>query len=277
MEITEKFIQASDGLKLYIRDWSDTQAARAVVVLLHGVGEHCQRYDQVAQRFCERGFQMLGYDRRGHGRSDGKQGVIGSVDQLVADFSQVIALAKAENPGLPVFLYGHSLGALGVLYYALREKPAVKGIIATSPPLDSSTIPDQQKKLIRILEPILPHLAIPSKLDEKALSRDPAVIEAYRADTLVHDKVSVRLGAHFVNAPQYIFEHIAEWHLPLYLAHGTEDRICPIQGSDLFALKVPVPITYQRWDGLYHETHNEPEKEQVISAMLTWVEAQLDA
>ncbi|MEL7645571.1 MAG: lysophospholipase [Anaerolineaceae bacterium] len=276
MDIKESTIQTSDGLRLYTRAWSSAQPARAVAVLLHGVGEHCQRYDPVAERFCERGFSMLGYDRRGHGRSEGRQGVIGSVDQLVTDFTQVIALAKTENPGLPVFLYGHSLGALDVLFYALLTKPDVKGIIATSPPLDSSTIPEKQKKLIRTLEPLLPHLTIASKLDQSALSRDQAVIEAYRADPLVHDKVSVRLGAHFVNAPEYIFEHIDEWHLPLYLAHGTEDRICPIKGSDRFALNVPVPITYQRWDGLYHETHNEPEKEQVISAMLAWMDAQLN-
>jgi len=275
MNIKENFIKASDGLNLYLRAWSGAQAARAVVVLLHGVGEHCQRYDHVAERFCERGIHMLGYDRRGHGRSEGRRGVIGSVDQLVADFSQVIALAKTEYPGLPVFLYGHSMGALGVLYYALREKPDVRGIIATSPPLDSGTIPEKQKKLIRVLEPLVPHLTIPSNLDQSALSRDTAVIAEYRADPLVHDKVSVRLGAHFVNAPRFIFEHIEEWRLPLYLAHGTEDRICPIKGSDLFAAKVPVPITYQRWDGLYHETHNEPEKEQVISAVLSWIEAQL--
>ena len=275
MNIKEGTIKASDGLQLYIRAWNGDQSSRAVVVLLHGVGEHCQRYDHVAERFCARGFRVLGYDRRGHGRSDGKQGVIGSVDQLVADFSQVIALAKTENPGLPVFLYGHSLGALGVLYYALREKPDVKGIIASSPPLDSGTIPDNQKKLIKLLEPLLPHLAIPSKLDRNALSRDQAVIDAYSADPLVHDKVSVRLGAHFVNAPEYIFSHINEWCLPLYLAHGTEDRICPIKGSDQFALAVPIPITYQRWEGLFHETHNEPEKDQVISTMLAWIDAQL--
>jgi Lysophospholipase len=275
MDIRESYITASDGLRLYIRSWGCAQEARAVVVLLHGVGEHCQRYDHVAERFCERGFRVLGYDRRGHGRSDGRQGVIGSVDQLVADFSQVIALARTENPGLPVFLYGHSMGALGVLYYSLREKPRVKGIIATSPPLDTRTMTKSQKLLVRVLDPILPNLTVPSGLEQAAISRDSTVIQAYKEDPLVHDKVSVRLGAYLNSAPDYVLEHANEWTLPLYLAHGTADRICPISGSDTFASKVQTPITYQRWEGLYHETHNEPEKERVIGTMLDWIDSQL--
>lgn len=98
MVINESFIQASDGTRLYLREWGDPSGANAIIVLLHGVGEHCQRYEHVARQACERGFFMLGYDRRGHGRSEGKQGLIGSVDQLVADFSQVIAVARAKTP-----------------------------------------------------------------------------------------------------------------------------------------------------------------------------------
>ncbi len=275
MEISETYLKASDGLKLYVRSWSCAGEARAVVVLLHGVGEHCQRYDHVAERFCERGFRVVGYDRRGHGRSDGKQGVIGSVEQLGADFSQIIEHARARNPALPVFLYGHSMGALGVLCYSLHEKPSVKGIIATSPLLDTPTMTKFQKLLVRVLDPILPSLTVPSGLEQAAISRDSAVIEAYKADSLVHDKVSVRLGAYLNNAPEYVMKHAGEWTLPFYLAHGTADRICPISGSDAFASKVAAPITYQRWEGLYHETHNEPEKELVIGTMLDWVEGQL--
>ncbi len=275
MVIEESFIKATDGARLYLREWGDPSSATAIIVLLHGVGEHCQRYEHVARMACERGFYMLGYDRRGHGRSDGKQGVIGSVDQLVADFSQVIAHARDKNPALPIFLYGHSMGALGVLYYSLREKPRVKGIIATSPPLDTRTMTKSQKLLVRVLDPILPNLTVPSGLEQAAISRDSTVIQAYKEDPLVHDKVSVRLGAYLNSAPDYVLEHANEWTLPLYLAHGTADRICPISGSDAFASKVQTPITYQRWEGLYHETHNEPEKERVIGTMLDWIDSQL--
>lgn len=275
MVINESFIQASDGTRLYLREWGDPSGANAIIVLLHGVGEHCQRYEHVARQACERGFFMLGYDRRGHGRSEGKQGLIGSVDQLVADFSQVIAVARSKNPALPIFLYGHSMGALGVLYYALREKPQVKGIIATSPPLDSKTISKSKKMMVRLLDPILPNLTVPSGLEQAAISRDQAVVEAYKADPLVHDKVSVRLGAYLNSAPEYVMAHASEWTLPLYLAHGSADRICPISGSDAFVSKLSLPVTYQRWEGLYHETHNEPEKELVIGTMLDWVESQL--
>lgn len=272
---SEFTIHTSDSLKLYGATLGNSVESEAVVVLVHGLGEHFKRYQHVAEKMTDQGLYVVGFDQRGHGRSEGKKGHAPSSQQLMRDISVVIGLAKSNAPHLPVFLYGHSLGALEVLYYALTEKPELKGVIATSPPLDISSTPQSKITMAKVMNPILPGLIVSNALDTTALSRDPEIVEAYKADPLVHDKISVRLGAFLIEGAQYVLEHAAEWTLPLYLAHGTQDRICKIAGTDAFYERANGPITYKRWEGLYHETHNEPEKEQVIQTMLDWIGSQL--
>lgn len=207
--------------------------------------------------------------------SGDKPGVIGSRDALISDIAKVIEEANKTNPTAPVFLYGHSMGALEVLYYALKDKPKVAGVIATSPPLSTTAMTKTQITLTKLLGGILPNLTIPNGLATDALSRDHAVVEAYKADPLVHDKVSVALGKFLYEGVLYVLEHAPEWTLPLYMAHGAKDQICPISGTQEFFAKLSGDVTLKVWDGLFHETHNEPEKEQVIATLLDWVEARL--
>ena len=132
-------LSTNDGLVLFARSWGDSQTSRAVVVLVHGLGEHCGRYEHVAQALVSESLYVLGFDQRGHGRSPGKRGLIPSYDQPLDDIAVAIEHAKADAPGLPLFLYGHSLGGLEVLHYGLVRKPELQGIIATSPALMVST------------------------------------------------------------------------------------------------------------------------------------------
>lgn len=275
MAIQTTNITASDGLKLYVRIWGEPATSKAIIILVHGIGEHCQRYEYVARKFNERNFCLVGFDQRGCGLSQGKQGLIGKKGQLIGDVAQFAGYARGLNPNIPAFAYGHSQGALEVLDYALKYKPELAGVIATSPPLDPSTLSPIQKFMVRMLNPILPNLVVSSGLKAENLSRDPLIVENYRHDPLVHDKASVRLGAYLQDTPGWIMENAHEWRLPLYLAHGTSDRICPISGSDNFISKLQGDVTYRRWKGLFHETHNEPEKDLVIGTMLDWAESKL--
>jgi alpha-beta hydrolase superfamily lysophospholipase len=272
MTITDTTITTSDHLELFLRVWGEPSTSKAIVVLVHGIGEHCQRYNHVAEKMNARELCMVGFDQRGCGLSQGRRGVINSEEQLMADFGQVLAYANRLNPDIPIFLYGHSMGALEVLTFTEKYKPMLKGVIATSPPLDTSTLSTVQKLLIKALKPIFPHLVVPSNLYVDGLSRDKNVVRAYREDELVHDKASVLLGAFLQDAPAYVLEHADMWQLPLYLAHGTSDSIAKVAGSDVLAERVKTQdFTYQRWEGLYHETHNEPEKDVVIASMLDWI------
>ena len=268
-------LNTNDGLALYAHTWGDPRASRAAVVLVHGLGEHCNRYGHVAQALVSEGLYVLGFDQRGHGRSPGKQGWIPSYEQPLDDIAVALECAQTDAPDLPLFLYGHSLGGLEVLHYGLARKTKLQGVIATSPALMIST-----STLNRIMAALMKHLApnmiVANGLDASALSRDPLVVQSYQQDPLVHDKVSVRLGSYMMDVGRYVLDHAAEWSLPLYLAHGTADRICHFEGSAQFAARAGETVTFCPWEGLYHETHNELNKEEVIQAMLDWINAQLE-
>jgi alpha-beta hydrolase superfamily lysophospholipase len=270
MELTFKSVTSC---QLQGQLWGEPEKARALVVLAHGLGEHVRRYDHVAQRFVDRGYALLGFDQQGHGKTAGKRGVISGGDGLIRDLESAVLLARKMADGKPVYLYGHSMGAVEVLYYGLKGEAAVDGIMATSPALDENSLSKSQKALISVLKKILPNLAVDNGLALEALSRDAEVVKAYRDDPLVHPKASVRLAAFINDAAAYVREHAQDWQLPLYLAHGSADSICPIAAVEKFAAQLGEKVTFRRWQGLYHETHNEPEKDMVITAMLDWLDA----
>ena len=275
MTTRELTLQSSNGEKLWGQVWEPGEKARAVIVLVHGLGEHIQRYQHVADKLNAKGIALLGFDQQGHGKTGGKRGVINSAEGLMEDITKAVKLAKEHFPGLPVFLYGHSMGAIEVLYYGLHgtERPA--GIIATSPALDVASMSKAQRGLVKLLKNVLPDLAVNNGLPIDGLSRDAASNQAYRDDPLVHPKASVRLAGFMMEAAEDVMGRTSEWDVPLYLAHGSADPICPVAGSDQLAERLGSKVTYKRWDGFYHETHNEPEKDVVIAAMLDWVEGQL--
>jgi alpha-beta hydrolase superfamily lysophospholipase len=275
MTIQELTLQSSNGETLWGQVWAPEEKARAVLVLVHGLGEHIQRYQYVAEKLNAKDIALVGFDQQGHGKSGGKRGVINSAEGLMEDITRAVNLTKEMYPGLPVFLYGHSMGALEVLYYGLNGPEIPTGIIATSPALDTASMSTAQRALVRLLKNILPELAVNNGLPIDGLSRDAASNQAYMEDPLVHPKASVRLAAFMMEAAEDVMARASDWDVPLYLAHGSADPICPVAGSDQFARRLGSKVTYKRWDGLYHETHNEPEKDVVIAAMLDWVEGQL--
>ena len=275
MTTQELTLKSSNGETLWGQVWEPGEKTRAVVVLVHGLGEHIQRYQHVADKFNSKGIALLGFDQQGHGKTGGKRGVINSGKGLMEDITRTVMLTRQIYPGLPVFLYGHSLGGLEVLYYGLNGPELPTGIIATSPALELAGMSAAQRAIVRLLKNFLPDLAIDNGLPIDGLSRDTASNQAYRVDPLVHPKASVRLAAFMMEAAEDVMSKADNWNVPLYLAHGSADSICPVAGSDQFAQRLGSKVTYKRWDGFYHETHNEPEKDVVIAAMLDWVEGQL--
>lgn len=271
----ELTLKSVSGKQLWGKVKRDPGTSRAVVVLAHGLGEHIQRYEHVASAFDQRDIALMGFDQQGHGKSGGKRGVIAGNDSLIQDLKAVVRLARDMAPDKPVFLYGHSMGGIEALYYGLKSEERVDGIISTSPALDAGTMSRAQKTLVKVLKPILPDLAVDNGLEVEALSRDVEVLRRYRQDPLVHPKASVTLAGFMQEAAEYVRNRTDAWDLPLYLAHGSADRICPVEGSRQFASKVDGKVTYREWEGLYHETHNEPEKEQVLATMLDWLDSRI--
>lgn len=276
MESTEFSIKAKDELQLYAKCWAPDSEPKAVVCLIHGLGEHCGRYVHVAKALTEADYAVLAFDLRGHGKSGGKRGHAPSSEAFLEDIDCLFAQAEQRYPAKPRFLYGHSLGGLLVLFYTLRRKPQLEGVVSTSPGLHSPLI-EQKSKVIfaKLMAAILPTMTLPTDLDANLISHDPQVILAYRNDPLVHGKASLAMASSTIKAIEWTREHAAEFPVPLLLIHGTADQITFPSGSQEFAAQASNKCTLRLYDGLYHETHNEPEKEQVLADIIRWLDGQL--
>jgi alpha-beta hydrolase superfamily lysophospholipase len=275
LHIHESMWSTPDRQKLYTRGWVPLQeSVRAALVLVHGLGEHCARYDAVAAFFAGQGIATFGFEHRGHGRSSGKRGHIPSYDLVLQDMDHFIEEARLAFEDVPVFLYGHSMGGNMVLYYALqRRSQALRGVISTSPGLAVGTpLPLALRAVARLLYALAPSFTLPNGLNLAHLSHDERVIEAYRNDPLVTPMVSARLGLEMMDKGRWILEHAEDFPLPLLLLQGGAERIVSPEAVREFARRVPADrITYREWEHLYHELHNEPEKDQVLHTMLDWL------
>jgi len=276
METKEWNWKTRDNLSMYSRSWSPTGQMKAVVCLIHGLGEHTGRYEHVGEAFSEAGYALVGCDLRGHGNSAGPRGHIPSYQALMDDISAFIEQVKQKYPEKPLFLYGHSLGGNLVLNYALRIKPKIQGVISSSAWLELAFQPPASKvNLAKLMVKILPSFSQPNGLEIAALAREPSVIEAYKNDPLVHDKISASLFLNIYEAGLWALEHASEFPLPLLMIHGTADRLSSVEGTRKFARAAGKKVKAVYLEGWYHETHNEAEKAEVFKYMTTWMDEQL--
>jgi alpha-beta hydrolase superfamily lysophospholipase len=268
-------IKLSNGQILHGIIKSPGENMRAGIILVHGIGEHIRRYSGWIERFNKIGVGVIGVDLPGHGRSDGKRGVLNNyslademIDFLLAEFTKTF-------PGVPVFIYGHSLGGGIVLQYILHKNPKVKGAIVTSPWLRLSFEPPKMKLVLAsIMKSFYPSLTQPSELVVSHISHDQKVVEAYIADPLNHDKISVGLFHSAITAANYSLQHADELKIPLLLMHGSDDQLTSPQGSRDFASKTKM-AELKIWDGGYHELHNETFRDEVFSYIEKWIEKQI--
>jgi alpha-beta hydrolase superfamily lysophospholipase len=270
-------MKTRDGINLFAKQWRPDGKVKASIVLVHGLGEHIGRYEHVAEALTTAGYALTGSDLRGHGKSDGIRGYSTSNKAVMDDIEQTIKIAQADFPGVPTFLYGHSLGGNLVLYYSLTRKPEIQGVIATSPGLGvAKPLPPALLILTRMLYRLAPSVKINNTLDTAGLSRDPEVERKYLSDPLVHPFISPRLALDMFNNGDYCMEHAAEFPLPLLLMQGTGDRLVSPEKTRRFALAAPMDkVTYKQWDGFYHELHNEPEKADILKVMVSWLDQEL--
>jgi alpha-beta hydrolase superfamily lysophospholipase len=263
--------KSRDGLELSALGWAP-ETPKAVVVLVHGHGEHIDRYQHVADAFVNAGYAMQAFDLRGHGKSAGQRGHTPAYENLMDDIADFIGDAKKRYPGLPVFLYGHSMGGNQVINFALRSPQGLKGVIATGPWLRLAFDPPAAQVMVaKLLNNIAPSFSLASGLSQEALSRDPLVVSKYAADPLVHDKISVRLYTGMYANGLSALERAAELKVPMLLMHGSADKLTSAKASQEFAQKAGKLVTLRIWDGFYHEIHNEPEKVEVIQTMVDWM------
>jgi acylglycerol lipase len=265
-----------DGTTFFVQGWEpESGNPKAPVVLVHGLGEHTSRYVHVGKALTKAGYALVGFDLRGHGKSGGLRGHAPSLDAYMQDIRHFFGLMEEKYPDIPHFLYGHSFGGLLVLAYAIQYGAHLKAVIATGPGLRSS-LQEQKAKvaMVRLLGSLLPTMTVQSGLDITMISRDLGIVEAYNNDPLVHDRASLGFGKAALQAIDLCFARGKEFPVPLLLMHGKEDKIAYSSGSEEFAELLKAAgkdVTLKLWDNLYHEVHNEPEKEEIFRFMVAWL------
>jgi alpha-beta hydrolase superfamily lysophospholipase len=250
-------------------------APRAVVVLSHGVAEHAGRYAHLADALAARGFAFFGYDHRGHGRSGGTRVYVDRFADYAADLEAAIAKAKARFPGVPVFVFGHSMGGLIAIDHLIRYPESLTGAVLSGPGVEVGVkVPGWKDALGRVMSKVWPKLAIPTGIPPADISRDPDVVRAYERDPLVTNKATARWYTEFIDTQARAFAHASSIRTPLLIVWGGRDRLVGVNGIVRFAESVASEDkTLIPYPELFHEVVNEPEREVVIGDVLRWLEA----
>jgi alpha-beta hydrolase superfamily lysophospholipase len=265
-------LKTKDGLDLATYSWKVADP-KAILVLTHGYNDHANRYVHVAQALNAAGYSLYSYDIRGHGKSGGQRGHTPSFDTLLDDLQMVVEDAHRDAPGKKVFVYGHSMGGNITLNYAIRRPEGLSGVIATSPWLKLTTEPPAALAIaVKVLNAILPNISIGSGLSTDGISRDEAVRTAYANDPLLHGKISPHLLTEILNNGLAALSQADKLKLPLLLIHGTADSVTSAPASQEFYKAVSGDKTLKLYEGMFHETQNEPGKEQVFADMAAWLD-----
>ena len=274
---TEHTFDGVGGVRIVYDVWTPDTTPRGVVVLAHGLGEHARRYDHVAARFGRDGLLTYALDHRGHGRSGGKRVLLKDISEYTGDFDTLVGIATHEHPGVPRIVLGHSMGGGIVFAYGVERPddydlmvlsgPAVAAQTAVSPPL---------AWLAKTVGAIAPGLSL-QELDASAVSRDPAVVNAYNTDPLVHHgKVPAGIARALLLVGETMPQRAASLAAPLLVVHGSEDRLIPVDGSRQLVDAVgSSDVELKVYPGLYHEVFNEPERDQVLDDVALWINARL--
>jgi len=245
---------------------------KAVILLIHGFGEHSERYRDWAAKFNEKGISMRAFDLPGHGQSEGRRGVMPPFDIIFDTVDIMFKEIAAELPDVPQLIYGHSLGGGIVLDYLIRRKPSLAGAIATSPWIKLAFEPPTVKQLLAsVASRIMPGMTQSSGLITEYLSRDPKVVEAYRKDPLVHGIISAGIFGSITSAAKEILSRASEITLPLLLVHGRSDMITSAAATMEVAAAAP-GATLKLWDGGYHELHNDLLREDHFEFIIEWID-----
>jgi lysophospholipase len=251
-----------------------------VVIVCHGLGEHGGRYEELAQDFARAGLSTYALDHRGHGRSDGRRGHVRRFTRYVHDLEKFRRrVYGAVGPDLPLIFLGHSLGGLIMIRY-LQEYPGVpaRGAVLSAPLLGvAMEVPQWKARLSSILYYAIPALPMNTGLDPEVLSHDPQVVEAYKRDALVHDRITPRLYGEIHSEIDQAFAKVSQLRLPVLMLIPSADKLVRPDLMQRFAadLRRKSPVQVRTFAGLYHEVLNETTRSSVVADILGWIERRI--
>ena len=274
MKHEEGVFQGKDNNKLYYQRWIPRSEARAIVAIVHGVGEHSGRYLNLSEPLANNAFTLYGYDQRGHGRSPGQRVYINNWSEYREDLNAFLKLIQEQEPGKSIFLYGHSMGATIALDYILHYPKVLKGAILSGTPFESAgAVKPALVTLANMLSKILPRFSMNLGLDITALSREPEVVRAYASDPLVSRLVTARWGTEMLKTNEWVKEHLAEIVTSTFFIHGEADRISLARAVAEKVREIHLAEkTLIIYPGGYHEPHNDYGHARVLGNVTEWLD-----
>ena len=276
MDSGDGSFQSGSGANIFYRCWTPAEP-RAVLLLAHGLAEHSGRYGEFASYFADAGIVVYALDLPGHGKSDGKRGHVRDFQEYTDAVGALLLLARQAHPNIPFVLFGHSMGGLIAADFLLQHQEEFVAAVLTGPAIQAPQQPSDVVLLInRMIAAVAPRLGV-TQLDASGVSRDPQVVIDYEDDPLVfRGKVTARLVTELFAAMTRVVANAVSIRLPLLIMHGSEDTLTAVEGSKLLYETVSSEdkkiVIY---DGLYHEILNEPEKQDVITDILQWLEPRI--
>ncbi len=262
-----------DELTLVGKKMTPKEEPTAILCLIHGFGEHQERYHHVGEALTQNGIALFTFDLRGHGKSEGKRGHSKKHSYLIDDVEEIVVEARKAYNDTPIYLMGHSFGGHLVANFLLDKKSnEIKGAILSSPWFKLAFEPAQAKvRLANLMAKIYPAYSDTSEMDISKLSRDETIIKSYENDPLVLNTITAGLFSSILKANEWILANAHNLKTPTLLYHGTADQIISINGSEQFAADAGEHLIFEKLKGVYHEPHNDLGKEKVLKRMIDWI------
>jgi acylglycerol lipase len=268
----ESYLNDEQKFRFFVREWAPDTTPKGIVLLLHGLSDHGDRFRFVAESLVNKGFIFVASDLRGNGKSDGKRGHFDSLDQIMNDIHFLLQESKKQHPGLPVILYSQSMGGNLAINFTLRFPEEIICTVASSPWLRLTKPPsDLIQKFAALLVKNFPTLLIPNGLKSGDLCHDNVISHAYDKDPLIHWKVSLSSFFIIKNAGEWAIKNASSLKTPLLLLHSKADPITSFTASEEFYKNSNSLLTFQTYNDQFHELHNESIKEEVMAEIGDWI------
>lgn len=268
----EQQLSCRDGNSLFMQSWKPEETPLGVIALVHGLGEHSNRYGYLVDYFLARQFAVYAYDLRGHGKSSGRAGHIDRWSDHSDDLENFLAAVFEENTHAPIFLYGHSMGGqISLDYLTQRGNSKLKAAVISAPAIAEPKISAALMFIGRIFSVLLPGMHFDNGLNVNDISRDPEIVRAYREDAMVSAKISARSATEMLACIERVQANVNQIKTPLFLIHGEKDGIMSYEGTKRFHDNLKsVEKCLKIYSGGFHEPHNDVDRQQVFADVENW-------
>jgi alpha-beta hydrolase superfamily lysophospholipase len=277
MEHQDGYFSGPRGKQIYYQSWLPEGDPKAIILVIHGLAEHCGRYMNIVNYFTPHGYAVYGLDHLGHGKSEGDRVFVDRFEDFIATIKTFFDMIQTRQPGVPVFLLGHSMGSLIGAVYLLKHQDELAGAIISGTMVK---VPDHVTAATvtmgKVFSALLPKFGIVG-IDAAHISSDPVVVDAYVNDPLVyHGKTTARLAAEMLKEMQSFPANAVKITLPITIVQGGEDKLVNVEDSQILYDSVSSPDkTLKIYEGYDHEVFNEPGRDAVFADIHAWLERQL--